>query len=147
MSISENEVLFNAVGTTYGGDGQTTFKLPDLRSRVPVHMGRGPDGNTYTIGEAAGAESVTLTQQEMAAHTHAAYASSSSATATVPGGHVLAKAVSNQPGVRFYRPPAATVAMDAQAITPQGGSHPHENMQPFLVINYIIALDGIFPTP
>ena len=147
LSISENEVLFQLIGTTYGGDGEETFNLPNLASRVPIHMGTGPDGMTYQMGEMGGAEMETLNTQQIPSHSHPVLANSNDAAFGVPAGAVLAKATSTQAGIRFYRAPAALTGLDPDTIAPVGGSQPHENCQPFLVINYIISLFGIFPSP
>jgi microcystin-dependent protein len=146
MPISENETLFNLIGTTYGGDGQETFGLPNLESRVPVHFGNGPDGTTYTIGEQVGVESVTLSSQQIPSHTHTLVASNDNGAHTTPAGNVPARPTSTQTGTRFWRTPTSLVPMDAQSLTSAGGSQPHENNQPFLVVSYIISLFGVFPS-
>lgn len=146
LAIAENEVLFQLIGTTYGGDGQETFNLPNLASRIPIHMGTGPDGTTYQIGEMAGTEQETLTVQQIPNHTHTAIASTSPGNVLSPAGAVLAQPSSSQAGVRAYAPTGSDVAMNAVSILPQGGSQPHENVQPFLCVNYIISLFGIFPS-
>jgi microcystin-dependent protein len=141
LAISENEALFQLIGTTYGGDGESTFNLPNLQSRVPIHMGTGPDGTTYQLAEMAGTEAVTLTMQQIPNHTHAWLASNASASSKQPVGGV--------PGITqgdFYTTSISPIAMAPQSITPVGGSQPHENNQPFLCINYIISLFGIFPS-
>ena len=141
MPISENDALFTLIGTTYGGDGQETFALPNLQSRLPIHMGTGPDGVTYQIGEAAGTESVTLSIQQIPSHTHAFLVSGESGSASNAANAMPAT------GITVYRPDQpANSPLNAAAITPVGGSQPHENMQPFLCVNYIISLFGIFPT-
>ncbi len=143
MPISENEVLFQLIGTTYGGDGEETFNLPNLASRIPFHMGTGPDGTTYQIGEMAGTEQETLSIQQIPNHTHPLTASTSSGQQASPEGAVLAQGpLSITPYIEDT--PAANMA--AGAITPAGGSQPHENTQPFLCINFIISLFGIFPS-
>jgi microcystin-dependent protein len=142
MPISENEVLFQLIGTTYGGDGQETFNLPNLQSRVPIHMGTGPSGTTYQIGEQAGVESVTLTTQQIPNHTHAALASNDPANQPNPAGSILA--TSNVIELFSGDPPDGS--LNAQAIAPVGGSQPHENTMPFLCINFIISLFGVFPS-
>jgi microcystin-dependent protein len=142
LPISENEVLFQLIGTTYGGDGEETFNLPNLQSRVPIHMGTGPDGVNYQIGEAAGVESVTLTGQQIPIHTHTFLGTSNGANTGNPSGKVLAQAA----GVSYMIIEPNEGAMNAAAVTPVGGSQPHENCQPFLCINYIISLFGIFPS-
>lgn len=142
LAISENDVLFNLIGTTYGGDGQNTFALPDLRSRVPVHMGTG-GGATYIIGQAAGEEQVTLTTSQIPAHSHPPLCNSGAGGQAGPAGGVWAQLATNPP----YANVAPTLAMGANAIGPTGGSQPHDNMVPFLVINFIISLFGVFPSP
>lgn len=146
LPISENETLFNLIGTTFGGDGQETFGLPDLASRVPIHMGQGPGlSQNYQMGEKAGVESVTLTINQIPAHTHTPTCSGTGQAAS-PAGNLLADAVSTQNGVRIYSTQTTTnVQMSASAISPAGGSQPHDNIQPSLGISYIISLFGIFP--
>jgi microcystin-dependent protein len=139
IPISENDALFNLIGTTYGGDGQNTFALPDLQSRVPVHQGNG-----FTLGQTGGAEEVTLTTQQIPAHNHFARCSSGGQnTSTNP-----ANASWNISDVQQYAsnalPPNTT--MSAQAFPSTGGSQPHDNMLPFLCINFIISLFGVFPS-
>jgi len=145
LPISENDVLFTLIGTTYGGDGQETFNLPNLASRVPLHMGTGPDGTTYQLGEAAGTEQETLTTQQIPSHSHPEVAANAAGTDQLPTGKVLAQAVSSQPNLLFYGSDSVA-AMNSGAIQPAGGSQPHENTQPFLVINFIISLFGVFPS-
>lgn len=145
LPISENEVLFQLIGTTYGGDGQETFSLPNLASRVPIHMGTGPSGTTYQLAEAAGTEQETLTVQQIPSHTHPEVASNVPATDQIPTGKVLALPNSTQPNLTFWGQDSVA-AMNNQAIGPAGGSQPHENTQPFLCINFIISLFGVFPS-
>ena len=143
LPISENEILFQLIGTTYGGDGESTFNLPNLASRVPIHMGTGPGGTSYQIGEAAGTEQETLTIQQIPIHTHAMIASLDSGGSSTPTSNILAQS----PNIKVYAevdPPTQTMA--ASSVGPQGGSQPHENCQPFLVINFIISLFGRFPS-
>lgn len=142
LPISENEVLFQLIGTTYGGDGQETFNLPNLASRVPIHMGTGPDGTTYQIGEMAGTEQETLTIQQIPNHNHQLMGSSAAAAGRDPKDFGLATAAGD-----VYVQAPDNVPLNAAAITPAGGSQPHENTQPFLCINYIISLFGVFPSP
>lgn len=144
IPISENDALFVVIGTTYGGDGQETFALPNLQSRIPIHFGLS-DGITYNMGEMAGVESVTLSTQQIPQHTHALMASNAPGTGTNPANSVFG-ALSP---VSIYKAnlAAPNIPLNAAAITPQGGSQPHENMQPFLCVNYIISLFGIFPQP
>ena len=142
LPISEYETLFQLIGTTYGGDGQETFALPDLRSRIPIHQGNG-----FILAETGGAESITLTVQQIPAHSHALLGATTDGGLNAPAGGVLAKPGSPQPGVRAFAPGPADTTMNAQAIGPTGGSQPHENMQPYLGVHYIISLFGIFPSP
>lgn len=140
LPIAENEVLFVLIGTTYGGDGQSTFALPDLRGRVPLHQGQGPGLSPRTLGEVGGTESVTLTPGQLPVHTHALHASPAAASGTAPGGALLAAT-----SVASYDSAAGSTAMAAVAVGPAGGSLPHENMAPTLAVNYIISLFGVFP--
>ena len=142
LPISENETLFQLIGTTYGGDGQETFNLPNLASRVPIHMGTGPTGITYQIGEMAGTEQETLTTQQIPIHNHAMLASAVTAGGLSPNNEMLGESNS----VTLYRAGAGAAALNASAVTPVGGSQPHENTQPFLCINFIISLFGVFPS-
>jgi microcystin-dependent protein len=142
LPISENEVLFQLIGTTYGGDGEETFNLPNLASRVPMHMGTGPDGTTYQIGEMAGTEQETLSVQQIPNHTHALTATENQGTDQSPAGALLAQStVAN-----MYIQDSPDGSLAANTVQPQGGSQPHENTQPFLCINFIISLFGIFPS-
>ncbi len=137
LAISENTVLFQLIGTTYGGDGQSTFALPDLRGRIPLHFGNG-----FTLAETGGAESVTLTVQQIPAHSHPVLASQDGGTTTSPQNNVTAQDAS----VQVYRAQTAVVPFNAQAVGSTGGSQPHDNFQPYLCINFIISLFGIFPS-
>lgn len=142
MPISENDTLFNLIGTMYGGDGESTFGLPNLASRIPIHFGTGPDGITYQQGEMAGTEQETLSGQQIPIHTHTMLGSSNAANTGNPQNKVLAQS----PNVTYMIVSDPTVQMNGAAVTPVGGSQPHENCQPFLVINYIISLYGIYPS-
>jgi len=137
LPISENEVLFNLIGTTYGGDGQSTFALPDLRGRVPIHQGSG-----FSLAQTGGSESVTLTVNQIAAHTHPLVATTAVGSAASPQGNVLAASGSSN----VYRTGPGAVALSNQAVGPAGGSQPHTNFQPYLCVDFIISLYGIFPT-
>ena len=138
LPISENEILFQLIGTTYGGDGQENFALPNLQSRVPIHQGSG-----FTLAEAAGTEEVTLTVSQIPSHTHAMLGSTDIANSPNPGTNVVAR--SGQVNALINSAP--TIAMSPQFLGPDGGSQPHTNMQPYLCINFIISLFGIFPSP
>jgi len=137
LPIADYELLFNLVGTTYGGDGQSNFALPDLRSRLPVHQGSG-----YVLGQTGGAETVVLTQQQLPQHTHPVGASATGSGLTGP-----ANAVWRDYGRPSYSTLAPNAAMNSAAVAPAGGNAPHDNMSPYLVINFIIATDGIYPAP
>ncbi len=141
LPISEFEALFALIGTTYGGDGQQTFQLPNLQGRVPVHQGPGPSLSNRVVGEVGGTESVTLTANQIPAHSHALRASSALSSGAAGAGGVLATAA-----VSIYGTAAPSVPMAAQAISSQGGSQPHNNMAPYLGISYIISLFGVFPS-
>jgi microcystin-dependent protein len=143
LPISENETLFQLIGTTYGGDGESTFNLPNLQSRVPLHMGTGPDGVNYQLAEAAGVESVTLTVQQIPVHNHALLVTKNAGTSNSPSGGLTGESAS----VKMYVADQPASPMNAGSVGPQGGSQPHENCQPFLCINYIISLFGLFPSP
>jgi microcystin-dependent protein len=141
LPISENETLFNLIGTTYGGDGEETFNLPDLRGRAPLHFGSN-SGQTFQLAQAAGVESVTLTTQQIPSHTHPFIAANANADQTDATNNMTANTVT----INLYANEAPNNNMNTGAVTPAGGSQPHENLQPFLVINFIISLFGIFPT-
>ena len=144
LPISQYEALFSLLGTTYGGDGQTTFNLPDLRSRAPVHQGQGTGLAAYTIGEAGGAEAVTLLSGQLGSHAHVAQGNSSNGTTASPAGQVWAAQLS----VKQFSDvaPSGSTTMNAGAIAATGGGQPHDNMIPFQAINFIIALEGIYPS-
>lgn len=141
IAISQNDVLFNLIGTTYGGDGVQTFNLPDLRGRVPVHQGSTAFG-PYIIGQLSGAENVTLTANQLPIHTHTAMGSSATAVSNSPAGNTWA----GNSFAQFGAGAGATVQMNASSVSSVGGSLPHDNMPPFLVVSFIISLFGIFPS-
>jgi len=141
LQISQYSALFSLLGTNYGGDGRTTFALPDLRGRVPIHAGSGPGLSSRNLGQKGGQESVALAVAQMPAHTHQAVASDIPAQAVSPEGNVWG-ATSR---TRLYSPTGSPVNMAPGAISQTGASMAHANMPPFIVINYIIALQGIFP--
>lgn len=146
LAISQYDALFSLLGTTYGGNGQTTFALPDLRGRIPLHQGQGPGLGSYPIGKQAGSETVTLTAPQMAAHSHPVQATSAAATSVSPRNTLLPGAVS---GDVFYASDlagATTIPMSAQSTDPTGGSLPHENTMPTLAMQYCIAVFGIYPS-
>lgn len=137
LPISENETLFQLIGTTYGGDGESTFALPDLRGRIPIHQGNG-----FILAETGGAEEITLTVNQIAAHSHPMLASSQGAGDRNVSGKVLAQALTT-----IYINDTPTLTFNPSAIAPVGGSQPHTNFQPYLCVNFIISLFGIFPSP
>jgi len=142
MPIAENETLFNLIGTTYGGDGQATFGLPDLQGRVPLHAGQGPGiTQNYQIGEQTGSETVTITAQTTPIHTHTLIGSTANATDPNPGGNILASSTVLKP----YLIDFTNNNLAGSSISMVGGSQPHDNMMPFLVVSFIISLFGIFP--
>ncbi|MDY7226284.1 phage tail protein [Hyalangium rubrum] len=146
LSIAQNTALFSILGTTYGGNGQTTFALPDLRGRVPIQPGQGPGLSPHTLGEAAGQETVTLISNQMPAHTHPFGAHNGQGDTFSPEGAVNAAAVdSTQQPLNIYSTQVNTV-MGPQSVGISGGNQPHPNMQPYLCLNFIIALEGIFPS-
>jgi microcystin-dependent protein len=138
LPISENDILFNLIGTTYGGDGQSTFALPDLRGRVPIHQGNG-----FILAETGGVESVTLTTQHIPAHSHPMLVNGGGGSFSDPANHVPA----SSPSIDLYREANPGVQLSQQAMTPVGGSQPHTNFQPYLCVNFILSLFGIYPPP
>lgn len=137
LPISENETLFQLIGTTFGGDGESTFALPDLRGRIPMHQGNG-----FILGETGGAEEITLTTNQIPVHNHALLASTSLGTSPDPANRLLSQVPG---GLQPYTQDVPTVNMGVQSISPVGGSQPHTNLQPFLCVDFIISLFGLFP--
>jgi len=137
LPINQNQALFSLLGTTYGGDGRVNFGLPDLRGRVPIHM-----GSSHTLGEKGGEQAHTLTIGELPQHTHVLSGTSSDATQPIPSGNLLARQAPANP----YIAPTALTTMNAGTVANVGGSQAHLNMQPFLVLSFCIALQGIFPS-
>jgi microcystin-dependent protein len=147
MPLSQNTALFSLVGTYYGGDGKSTFALPDLQGRSAMHPGQGPGLSERFLGEEGGEESVTLLVSEIPVHTHQMMATSSPSTTTLPAADT---SFGRSGGGSFYKansptPFGATTAMAFQALPPAGGGLPHNNLQPYLTLNYVIALQGVFP--
>lgn len=140
LPISENETLFQLIGTTYGGDGESTFGLPDLRGRIPLHQGNG-----FTLAETGGAEEITLTVNQIAAHSHTMLGSANTGTGTAPQNNVLSglPVATNS----AYGTDAPLTTLSPSSVSPVGGSQPHTNFQPYLCIDFIISLFGIFPSP
>jgi microcystin-dependent protein len=147
LPIAENEALFNLIGTTYGGDGQSTFGLPDLRGRVPIHMGSG-GGGTYVIGENGGVENVTLTTQQLPAHNHPPVATNTGQQLSPSSAAYFASSTSSQTGTLIFGPgPAAANLSPASVLPFNSQNQPHDNLQPYECLNFIISLFGVFPTP
>ena len=150
MAISENDALFTLIGTTYGGDGQSTFGLPDLQGRVPIHAGQGPNiTQNYQLGEKAGVESVTLSTQQIPNHTHAALATAAQGNTNIPTANTILASMGPagiaQVPCYIPFPNAAQITLNAATLGITGGSQPHDNMQQYLCITFIISLFGIFP--
>ena len=147
LSIAQNTALFALLGTTYGGNGQTTFALPNLQSRVPLDFGTLQGGETFALGEQSGQETVTLNVNELPTHTHAFMGASADANAFTPAdGQALAKVTRNGPPNNFYGPMTTPQPLDPGSLAPVGGNQPHSNIQPYLTINWCICQFGIFPS-
>jgi microcystin-dependent protein len=142
LSIAENDTLFFLIGTTYGGDGESTFALPDLRGRVPVHQGQGPGRSPWGMGQSQGTEAVTLTLAQMPAHTHQLHASTHVASSHHGPGDVLGAS----PGTTIYGTGTPSQPMAKDTVAKVSGGHAHSNMGPSLAVNYIISMFGIFPS-
>jgi microcystin-dependent protein len=140
LPISEYETLFNLIGTTYGGDGQSTFALPDLRGRLPLHFGNG-----FTLAETGGVETITLTVPQIPAHSHPMLATRTSAAQTAPSPSVV-PGLGAASTITPYGTDAPTTALNPNSISSVGGSQPHNNFQPYLCVDFIISLFGIFPS-
>lgn len=145
IPISQNTALFSLLGTTYGGDGKSTFALPDLQGRAPLHPGQGPGLSDRVLGEQGGSQAVSLLSSEVPAHTHAAGASSQPGGSNSPQAGIWAKTEALGAEQAHYAPAAPTEPMSGDAISPSGGGQPHNNMPPYLVLNFCIAMQGIFP--
>ena len=143
LPISQNTALFSLLGTTYGGDGKSTFALPDLQGSAPMHPGQGPGLSLHDLGETGGSETVTLLESEIPAHTHALRAQSTTGTKSTPSGNTIARVSGATP----YLPPAGAVLvnMAPESLAPAGGSLPHNNLMPYLTFYFNIALQGVFP--
>ena len=142
LPLSQNTALFSLVGTTYGGDGKSTFALPDLRGRAPMHPGQGQGLSPRVLGETGGSETATLSESQMPAHSHSMMAQSALATGRIPAGNSLARA---NKGQAFAPASANVVAMASQVLASAGGQAPHNNMMPSLTMSFCIALQGVFP--
>ncbi len=141
LPISQNTALFSLLGTFYGGNGQSNFALPNFQGNVPIHQGNGPGLTQRLVGETGGSQTVTLLQGQIPAHSHNFQAIQAAAPSTAAAGNLLAV----NRDLQTYAPPATTVSLDPSSIGLTGGGAPHNNMQPFLVVVFIIALQGIFP--
>ncbi len=141
LPINQNQSLYSLLGTTYGGDGRTTFALPDLRGRTPIHVGRSDGGAHHSEGQKSGEETHTLSVNEMPNHDHIAYAGSDNASKGVPSGAVLARSTTP-----IYAEAANLTPLNQRSVTHVGGSQAHDNMQPYLALNFCIALQGLFPS-
>jgi microcystin-dependent protein len=144
LPINQNQALFSLLGTTYGGDGRLTFALPDLRGRVAIHSGQGPGLTARTRGTAGGETAHTLTVPELPTHTHVGRAGLTLASSALPSSSLVP---ARNPGLVPQWGPTVDATMATDAIGTTGGSQPHENTQPYLVLNYVIALQGVFPSP
>lgn len=142
LAVSQNAALFSLLGTIYGGDGRTTFALPDLRGRVPIHQGSGPGLSTRQLGSKSGSETVTVTTNQLPGHDHGVMASAAPGAAGNPAGGVPAES----PSVDLYIEEGATVPMNAAAVSNTGGNQAHPNIQPFLCIHFVIAIFGVYPS-
>ncbi len=142
LAVSQNDALFSLLGTIYGGDGRTTFGLPDLRGRIPVHAGTGPGLTNRRLGGKSGTETVTVTTSQLPAHSHALQGSDQFADTPNPASHALAKSTAAD----FYIHEAPSVNLSSSAVTTTGGSQSHTNLMPFLCVNFIIALFGVYPS-
>lgn len=141
LAVSQNDALFSLLGTIYGGDGRTTFGLPDMRGRIPIHAGSGPGLSPRRLGAKLGSEQETLTVNQLPSHSHQLQASEAAAVERTPTNNVTGEAVR-----RFYRTPSNLTNASTQTITNVGGSRSHSNLMPYLCINFIIALFGIYPS-
>jgi microcystin-dependent protein len=142
LAVSQNDALFSLLGTIYGGDGRTTFGLPDLRGRIPVHQGTGAGLSARPIGSNGGAEDVTIGTSEMPVHNHPLQATTGPGADANPAGKVTA----DSPSVKVYIEDPPSVSLASATVANSGGSQSHRNLQPFLCINFIIALSGLYPS-
>ncbi|HEX8212009.1 MAG TPA: tail fiber protein [Longimicrobium sp.] len=142
LPLSQNTALFSLLGTVYGGDGKSTFALPDLQGSAPMHPGQGSGLSPHSLGEMSGSQTITLLESEIPAHSHALMAQSNLANSKLPANTSIARPVG---GLSFATPPGTTVSMDPNTIAPAGGDQPHNNMMPYLTLNFNIAMQGVFP--
>jgi microcystin-dependent protein len=141
LPLSQNTALFSLLGTTYGGDGKSNFALPNMQGNAPMHPGQGPGLSLHDLGETGGSQTVTLLESEIPSHSHSLQASASDGIDNLPTQELLAKGI----GIGQYVAPGSLVQLSDNAIAPAGGDQPHNNMQPFLTLNFNIALQGVFP--
>lgn len=141
LPLSQNTALFSLLGTTYGGNGKSNFALPDLQGNAPMHSGQGPGLSLHDLGETGGSETVTLLESEIPAHSHSVLASQADGTDQSPVNELFATGI----GIGMYAVSGASTALGANWIAPVGGDQPHNNMQPYLTLNFCIALQGVFP--
>lgn len=144
LPISQNTALFSLLGTTYGGNGQSTFALPDLQGRAPMHPGQGPGLSLHDLGETGGSETVSLLESEIPSHTHTLMANPVAGNRTNPGGNSIARTSGAAPYLPAS-PVPPLVSLSGQAVSPAGGDQPHNNLMPYLTLNFCIALQGVFP--
>jgi microcystin-dependent protein len=145
LPISQNQALFNLIGTTYGGDGQQTFMLPNLQGRLPIHQGQGVGLQNYVLGTQGGAETVTLTTNQLPAHNHGALGSATGSASASPSNNIWGNSqISNK---SFGPGTSANASMNAGSMSSTGNNLPHDNLMPFLVVSFIIALNGVYPSP
>src|ERR1700694_6021576 len=142
LPISQNTALFSLLGTTYGGDGKSNFALPNLQGNVPMHPGQGPGLSLHDLGETGGSETVTLLESEIPAHAHGLMAAANASLVATPSPNV---ALARSRGTKAYGPPGSPVSLSPTALAPAGGDLPHNNLQPYLTLNFCIALQGVFP--
>ena len=146
LPLSQNTALFSLLGTTYGGDGKSNFALPDLQGRAPMHPGQGPGLSLHDLGETGGSETVSLIESEIPAHSHVVgRALDANGNSTSPVGNIWAEAPAQRGALLVYIPGPPTKPMNADAILPAGGDQPHNNLQPYLTLNFCIALQGVYP--
>ena len=141
LPLSQNTALFSLLGTTYGGDGKSNFALPNLQGSAPMHPGQGPGLSLHDLGETGGAETVSLLESEIPAHNHSFVTSQGDGSDTSPTTELVASGI----GISAFAPPGAIVAMSPNMVAPAGGDQPHNNMQPYLTLNFCIALQGVYP--
>lgn len=145
LPLSQNTALFSLLGTTYGGDGKSNFALPNMQGNAPMHPGQGPGLSLHDLGETGGSETVTLLESEIPSHSHSLMASSTASTKPNPIGNANARISSGATPYVAANPAPPIVAFASQALAPAGGDQPHNNMQPYLTLNFCIALQGVYP--